>query len=268
MYPFSFSEYLLAKNPELSNPLSTDTFLKTGNKRELLIPEKRLLIHHWQDYAIYGGYPRVVLEDDTEEKQHLLQELHQSFLKKDILESGVKNHLDFYKLLKLLASQCGELLNLNELANTLGISRTSVENYIYILRKSFIIEISSTFQNNLRKELTKMPKVFLLDSGYRNSLLNCFKPLSSRTDGGSTFENLFFSELYKNGIENIKFWRTQDKHEVDFIIDDELAFELKLNPRKFNSNRYERFKQSYPQIPLKLVVPEDAEELDILDFCT
>ena len=227
-----------------------------------------MLFQHWQDYAIYGGYPRVVLEDDTEEKQYLLQELHQSFLKKDIFESGVKNNLDFYKLLKLIASQCGELLNLNELAKTLGISRTSVENYIYILRKSFIIETCSTFQNNLRKELTKMPKVFLLDSGYRNSLLNCFEPLSSRADGGSTFENLFFSELYKNSIENIKFWRTQDKHEIDFIIDDKQAFELKLNPRKFNSNRYERFTQAYPQIPLKLVVPEDSEELDILDFCT
>ena len=268
VHPFSFSEYLLVKYPELSNLISGKTFLKTGQKREFLIPEKRSLILHWQDYAIYGGYPRIVLENDLEEKQYLLQELHQSFLKKDIYESGVKNQFHFYKLLKLLASQCGELLNQNELANTLGISRKAVENYIYILQKSFIIDICTTFQSNMRKELTKMPKVFLLDPGYRNSLLNCFKPFADRIDGGGTFENLFFTEVLKSGNNNIKFWRTQDKHEVDFVINDEQAFELKLNSRKFNAHRYKRFKEIYPQIPLKLVVPEHVTELDIFDFCS
>jgi len=268
VHPFSFSEYLRAVEPELSTLCNTDSFLKTGQKRNFLIQEKRSLILHWQDYAIYGGYPRIVLEEDPEEKQFLLQELHQSFLKKDIYEAGVKNQAQFYKLLKLLASQCGELLNQNELANTLGISRNAIENYIYILQKSFIIHICPPFQSNLRKELTKMPKVFLLDSGYRNSLLNSFKPLSNRVDGGSTFENLFFLSLIKSGNGNIKFWRTQDKHEVDFIVNDKLAFELKLNPRKFNKNHYDKFKNSYPQIPLRLIVPENEKFLDILDFCS
>jgi len=268
VHPFSFSEYLRVKTPELSKLITTDSFIKTGQKHNFLIQEKRSLILHWQDYAIYGGYPRIIIEEDPEEKQLLLQELHQSLLKKDIYEAGVKNQAQFYKLLKLLAAQCGELLNLNELANTLGISRKAVENYIYILQKSFIIHICPTFQSNLRKELTKMPKVFLLDSGYRNSLLNSFKPLSDRADGGSTFENLFFLSLIKSGNNNAKFWRTQDKHEVDFIVNDKLAFELKLNPRKFNENHYDKFKNSYPKIPLKLVVPDHNEILDIFDFCS
>lgn len=268
IYPFSFSEFLQAKKLDIAQSFEQKGFLETQLKRKFLIPEKQALIQHWQEYSMYGGYPRVVLEPDDEEKQLLLQELHTSFLKKDVYESGVKNELAFFKLLKLLASQCGELLNTSELANTIGISKNAIDNYIYILRKSYVIDTCSSLHKNLRKELTKMPKVFMIDPGLRNSILELFKPLDDRPDGGSTFENLFFSEITKARAKKCAFWRTQDKHEVDFILNEKHAFELKLNLKKFKISKYQKFIQNYPEIPLRLVVPEHEHELDIFDFCS
>lgn len=268
IFPFSFSEFLKIKEPSLSELFQDGGYFEYQRKREFLTPQKRILLQHWTEYSLYGGYPRVVLEPEIEEKEFILAELHQSFLKKDIYESGIKNELKFFQLIRILASQCGELLNQNELANTLGVSRTAIENFIYVLTKSFIIDTCPTFQTNLRKELTKMPKVFMVDPGYRNSLLSCFKRLESRSDGGAAFENMLYSEFIKSRQKSIKYWRTQDQHEVDFVVNESSAFECKLSHKKFKTNHYKRFTESYPDIPLNLVVPEHDTYLDILDFCS
>ncbi len=267
IYPFSFSEFLRAKKEDtLSAVIEADLFFQTGIKRDLPIPQKRILNQYWQEYSIYGGYPKIVVETDPEEKEYLLKELYQSLLKKDIYEAGIKNENKFYMLLKLLASQCGELINNNELANTLGLSRTTIENYIYILSKSFIISICPPFYRNVRKELTKMSKVYFYDNGYRNSILKTFLPINDRIDSGSTLENIYFSELRKMNKDDIRFWRTQDKKEIDFIIDEKYAFEVKIQKKKYNREKYKLFCESYPDIKLSPLVLSDDDELDILDF--
>ena len=265
IYPFSFSEFLSAKNMgELAAQIQSAFVL--GQKRRLLKPERRLLWQMWQEYSLYGGYPKVVLEDDNFEKISLLQELVLSFLKKDVLESGIKEDAKFYKLVRVLASQSGQLVNANELGRTLEMSKDTVSRYLYVLQKSFIVKSCPPFYRNIRKELTKMPKIFFYDNGYRNYLINDFSHFSRRMDTGAYLENAIFGEMAKSGIENIKFWRTQSKKEIDFIVNEKRAFEIKISKQSFSRSKYREFKEIYSEIPLEPVVAFDDEILDALDF--
>lgn len=111
-----------------------------------------------------------------------------------------------------------------------------------------------------------MPKVFFFDPGYRNRLLNLFERVNHRIDSGATLENIAFSEMSKNDIEEIAFWRTQDKKEVNFVVNRSFACEIKTKANKFNLKKYKTFIQTYPDIPLKLVTCFDDQTLDLLDF--
>lgn len=264
---FSFSEFLRAKNKKtLSKLISKENYFVTSKKRNLLKTERDDLELLFIEYSTYGSYPQVILQNDLEEKKERLKELHTSFLKKDIYDAGLEHQAKFYKLVKILASQVGQLLNTNELANTLNLSQNTVSKYLFVLEKSFIIGLCKPFYRKIRKELTKMPKIFFLDNGFRNSILNYYEPFNDRLDAGSTFENIFYTELNKNNIETINFWRTQSKTEIDFILNEKEAFELKLNKKSFSKNKYTKFTELYTEIPLKLLVPFDKKELDIIDF--
>ena len=267
MYPFSFSEFLLSKDrKKLAEKIRTQTFLMTHLKRELLKAERRELFGFWQEYAVFGGYPKVVLEADIEEKKEHLKELYISFLKKDIYEANLRNEAGFYKLIKILASQVGQLVNTEELAGTIGLSADTIAKYLYILQKSYIIRLCSPFYRNIRKELTKMPKIFFLDNGYRNALLNSFNIWSHRQDKGELLENTLYIDFTKANVDGIKFWRTKDKNEIDFVVNETYAFEAKVNKKQWKNGKYKGFKQRYPEILLKLVTENDLEELDVLDF--
>ena len=269
LYPFCFSEFLLAKKEtKLSEKIAQENYFDRLKKVDLLKHEIRKLRYLWQEYSIFGGYPRVVLEDNLDEKKYILKEIYQSFLRKDIREAGIKNELKFYMLLKILASQVGQLSNIQELSNTIDVSNDTVSKYIYTLQKSFIIKQCAPFYRNIRKELTKMPKIFFLDNGYRNSLLNLFDPISQRIDNGAVLENIFFTELVKLSIDDIKFWRTQSKSEVDFIVNERYAFELKVSKKAYNMSKYKKFIDRYPEISLRLVTHQDENNLDLLDFAS
>lgn len=264
--PFGFREFLKAHNRldllETVSRFSKDAF----EKRSFLIPQKVALQQLIAEYMRYGGYPRVVLADDPEEKKRILRELAQSFLKKDFLEAGIRYEEKAYHLVALLASQAGQLVNQQELSNTLNISISAVENYIYILQKSYILQLIRPWFGNLRKELTKMPKVFFEDMGLRNAILNHFEPFENRMDKGALFENLFFQIVTQNPDLSVQFWRTQSHQEVDFILNGSAAFELKLTDRLFQSAKYQKFNQTYPQLHLQPVVMDSNTCLDILDF--
>ena len=265
----TFSEFLLAKKEtNLSKKISSFSYWNKNIKLKLLNQEKDKVYWLLNEYFIFGSYPKIVFEKTKNEKKEYLKELHLSFLQKDIFEAGIKNELKFYELIKLLAYQSGELLNINELSNTLNVSRDAVDNYLYVLEKSFIIKIIRPFHKNIRKELAKMPKMYFLDTGYRNSILNSFDKIDSRFDKGMAFETLFFNELNKQNLDSINFWRTKEKNEVDFIINEKFAFELKFNRKKFNINKYKSFVKLYPDIPLKCVsyLDDNTNELTITDF--
>jgi len=267
IHSFSFSEFLLAKKEvALASKIDRDPFFETPKKKSFLAPEQRRLRQLWSEYFVFGGYPRVVLAEGQEEKIALLKELYQSFLKKDIHEANLKNEALLYGLLAILAAQAGNLVNTAELGNALGTSRDTITHCLHVLQKSFIIKLCSPFSRNIRKELTKMPKVFFFDNGYRHAILNNFEPLTHRVDSGMSLENHLFSEWIKGDISDIKFWRTQDKNEIDFIVNENNAFEVKMNPKTFHASRYSHFQRQYPKIPLRLVTHFDEHELDVLDF--
>jgi len=170
----SFREFLRFKN---ENDLSKKDFKKIS------LIEKEKIAVYYREFMVYGGYPRVVLAP-RENKEELLREIAFSYIKKDIYEAGIKQEETFYKLFRILASQTGELFNSLELANTLRVSKTAIDNYLYVMRKSFHIAFLNPFFRNTRKELIKMPKVYFYDLGLRNFFANNLKQFEERDDKG------------------------------------------------------------------------------------
>ena len=159
MGTLDFEEFLHFKG---RNDLVSEIALLKSKKKTKSIHDN-ILWAYMDEFMNYGGYPAVVLEDNIESKIDLLREIRDSYIKRDLLESGVTDQTKFYRMLMLLASQSGNLLNVNEIANTLRMTNATVENYLYVLQKCFHISLVKPFYNNLRKELTKMPKVYIND---------------------------------------------------------------------------------------------------------
>lgn len=248
-----FEEYL-----ELNNkPQFVEEVNRLINQPDAKSSHLEYLRIEWENYMIYGGYPSVVTEPDKNEKKVLLKEIRDSFIKRDILESGVSNETAFYQLFRILAEQSGKLVNLNELSTVLRIKNETVGNYISVMQKCFHIVLSRPFYRNLRKELIKMPKIYLLDTGLRNCLLNNFQPLSTRVDKGELWENLVFRILAdKYGMESVYFWRTSAGNEIDFVLPDiekPKAIEVKFDEAQVKPNKYKLFTDAYSEIPLKFV---------------
>lgn len=254
----SFREFLRFKGE--------DAIAGKNDFMRLTLSEHERLLALYGEYMIYGGYPRVVLAS-TSDKDEILRDIAYSYIKKDVHDSGVRKDEVFYKLLKTLASQIGGLVNASELAATLGVSKTLIDNYLYVMRKSFHIHLISPFYKNVRKELTKMPKVYFYDLGLRNFFVNNFNAFEFRDDRGHLLENAVFRQLIENYSEDrIRFWRTIQKHEVDFIVEERQAYEVKTDIREFDMGKYQNFFESYPHIPLSLVTltaPTTPDEIII-----
>ncbi|MDD5434683.1 MAG: ATP-binding protein [Nitrospira sp.] len=247
----SFRDFLLFKKED---DLADKDF------EDLSLSEKEKTGLYYQEYMIYGGYPRVVLAP-MEEKIDMLRDIAYSYVKKDIFEANIRQDEIFYKLMKLLAWQAGNLVNASELANTLGVSKTSIDNYLYVMQKSFHITLIKPFYRNARKELTKMPKVYFMDTGLRNFFVDNFKPLNFREDKGALLENIVFRQLLeKYNADEIKFWRTADKHEVDFILKEEKAIEVKTQLTQFREKDYKTFMELYSAIELEVVTFEARKD--------
>ncbi|MEI6142857.1 MAG: ATP-binding protein [Mariniphaga sp.] len=253
LFTCSFDEYLdLSGKSDLKE--EKDRLLKNIEFKSTLIDYLRV---EWETYMIYGGYPGIVTEPDKQEKINKLKEIRDSFVKRDLLESGVINETAFYNLFRILADQTGSMVNVNELSSTLRIKNETVDNYLTILQKCFHIALIKPFYKNIRKELTKMPKVFLLDTGLRNCLLNNFQPLAVRTDKGELWENTVFRIFAdKIGIDAIQYWRTSAGNEVDFVISGlqgSKAIEAKFDSNQVNMKKYKLFSSAYPEIPLQFL---------------
>jgi predicted AAA+ superfamily ATPase len=223
-----------------------------------------LLQQEWIQYMLYGGYPAVVTEPDVNEKIAYLTELRDSFVKRDVLEAGVQNETAFYTLFRLLAHQSGQLVNINELAATVKITNETVANYLYILQKCFHIALIKPFFKNLRKELTKMPKVYLMDTGLRNCLINNFQQPEVRMDKGELWESMYFRLLAeKYSTDEILFWRTTAGNEVDFVLQpltQPHAVEVKYTRESIRESKYKTFRTTYPDIPLDFAWMQPFDE--------
>ncbi len=247
---------------------SFDEYLELVGRTDLLEEKSRIisnpkakstqlayLKNEWDNYMIYGGYPAVITENDFKEKQARLRELRDSFIKRDILEAGVQNETVFYQLFRLIASQTGNLININELASTLKVRNETIVNYLYVMQKCFHVALVKPFFRNLRKELVKMPKAYLLDTGLRNCLVNNFQPIATRLDKGELWECVNYKLLAeKHSFDDIKFWRTADGNEVDFVLpeaDHPYAVEVKFSELQTKLSKYQKFTDGYPEIDFR-----------------
>ncbi len=249
IYSLNFEEYLIFNNQE-------ELLSQQGKKISSYYKEK--ILRYFDEYLRYGAYPRIALSHDAQMKQTLLEEIGTSYIKKDVLESGVRDTEKYFALLKILSSQVGQLVNTQELSNSLRAAHKTIEEYIYTITKSYQAALIRPFYRNVRKELLKMPKVYFYDLGLMNFFKNNFNSIIEREDKGAYLENVFFREalLREGKVDNIKFWRTQNNKEVDFVINDE-AYEIKFTNEKHKENKYELFRRTYPDIKFSIVTEKD-----------
>jgi len=257
LFPLSFDEYLLFKQEhQLINVLkkyNLNNLLQGKKVSELPSIFTNKLEIYFDDFVRFGGYPAGVLESNQKKKNILLNEIYQTYVRKDINQIfTIENVSAFNNLVKLLGFQTGQLVNLKELATTISVSWKTVENYLFILENSFILKRVFPFFSNKRKELTKMPKIFFNDSGLRNQIIKNNNSLEYRNDAGSLVENFVFQLLYRNLEVNdeLKFWRTQNKNEVDFVIESKDVIPIEVKYKSFKSIMIPQgirfFLQQYP----------------------
>ncbi len=248
----NFLEFLEFKDrKDLSDEVNTGR-----ERKEYISIKSREIIELFDEFLVYGGYPSVVLETDMEFKKHRLLEIRDSYVKRDVLEADVRNESGFFNLMTVLAGQVGNLLNSNELSNTLRLHADTLNNYIHILEKCFHIDLIKPFHKNIRKEITKMPKLYYQDTGLRNAMLNRFHPVGERADKGALLENYVFLRLKEMAYpDQVWFWRTSEGHEIDFVITSDFntgeAIEVKFGAFDQTKYPYSKFSEHYPDIRLK-----------------
>jgi len=247
---FREAEDLMALLPEKYDP---DNYRFADR---IAVQQREKLKDHYLEYLRYGGYPKVALAS-VSEKTALIQELAYSYIKKDVFEANIRQDEIFYRLFKILAGQTGGLVNLNELSNTLAISRKAIANYLYVMQKSYHIILIRPFFRNTRKELTKMPKVYFYDLGLRNFFVNNFESVLSRRDRGELLENgvirQFIDRADQRAGDRVKYWRSKSGAEVDVVFDEQAAFETKFDAGQFSENKYRAFSAAYPEIKINIV---------------
>jgi len=172
---------------------------------------------------IYGSYPEVVLMEDCREREQYLKEIVSSYLYKDILElEGIRQSAKIGRLLQLIAFQIGKEVSYTELGASLGMSKNTVDHYLDLLEKAFVIQRLGGFSRNLRSEVTKNSRYYFIDTGVRNALINNFNPIDLRSDVGELWENYLIMERmkqqeYRRETANNYFWRTYTKKELDLV---------------------------------------------------
>jgi len=181
------------------------------------------ILQQLENLLIYGLYPEVLNTGKKEEKIDILHSLRDSYLFKDILAlENIRNPEKLISLLRLIAFQIGSEVSLNELSNSLNIANKTVERYLDLLEKTFVIKKISGFSRNLRSEVTKTCRYYFWDNGIRNSVINNFNMINARNDIGALWENFLVMERLKKQnymkiYSNNYFWRTYNKSEVDFV---------------------------------------------------
>jgi predicted AAA+ superfamily ATPase len=209
---------------------------------------------------IYGSYPDVVLMKNNDERREYLKNIVDAYLLKDILMvDGIKNTSKMKELLQLLALQMGSEVSYEELGRKIGMSKNTVEKYLDLLSKTFVIYRLSAFSRNLRKEITKAGKWYFYDNGIRNALIGMYNSLALRQDVGALWENYFIGERIKKNLnertqKEFYFWRTYDGQEIDLleVTGDEIsAYEIKWGNKIPNIPQI--FAKTYPQANYQVI---------------
>ena len=238
-------------------PLSIAEMVRNTSHRE----EMRLL----EQRMIYGLYPDVVT--NPADAKRTLTNLSNNYLYRDLLEyKGVKKPEVLQKLVRALALQIGCEVSYNELSRLIGIDKETVESYIDLLEKCFVVFHLPAFNRNHRAEIKRGRKIYFYDNGIRNALISNFAPLELRNDTGALWENLIISERvkrnsYRQSYAQLYFWRTLQQQEIDFIEETDgqmTAYEFKW--KKGNAHLPKAFRETYPDAAFKVITPETMME--------
>lgn len=211
-------------------------------------------------FLVFGSYPEVILAPGKAEKIKILNEIVGSYLFKDILAlENIKNPNALIKLLKLLAFQIGKPVSMSELATQLGLNFRTVERYLDLLEKTFVIKSVGSFSRNLRKEISKKNKYYFFDNGIRNAVIGQFNDLEDRNDTGEIWENFVIMERikrnsYAGNYFNCYYWRTYEQKEIDWIEEGDgkiFGYEVKWKEDKFVIPK--DFTNAYPGAQIKII---------------
>ncbi len=217
-----------------------------------------------EERLIYGSYPELYNLPNLSEKEEYLKNLSSDYLLKDIINfDGIRHSSKIYDLLKLIAYQVGKEVSLNELGSQLGMNKITVEKYLDLLEKVYVLKKVGGFSNNLRKEVTKSSRWYFWDNGIRNSVINDFRPISFRNDVGELWENYLMTERIKKNYylkysQETYFWRTYDQQEIDCVeVKNQLisAFEFKWGNKSSKVPR--GFANAYPEASFELINKEN-----------
>lgn len=218
-----------------------------------------------EERLIFGSYPELLQYERKEEKSDYLKEIVNAYLLKDILEfDGIRISDKMLALLRLVAYQIGKEVSVEELGKQLGISRNTVEKYLDLLSKVFVIYKLPGFSRNLRSEIVKMNRWYFYDNGIRNTLINNLNPLLMRNDSGELWENYIISERikyqhYTGMMVSNYFWRTYEQQEIDLI--EESGGELAAYEMKWNVAKQARiptaFGRAYPGSTFRTINPDN-----------
>ncbi|MEO8146471.1 MAG: ATP-binding protein [Bacteroidia bacterium] len=221
-------------------------------------------VQHLDERMVLGSYPEIFSLVTHDEKAEYIQQLVRNYLLKDILAyENLRSSNKILDLLQMLAYQCGNEVSVEELGSKLQLSKNTVDKYLDLLAKVQIIYKLRGFSRNLRKEIVKNSKIYFLDNGIRNALINDFRSISVRNDVGSLWENYLIAERIKRNYYQKKnaeyyFWRTYDNQEIDLI---EVtgtkisAYEFKWN--KTNVKAPKAFREAYPKAKFEVITQQN-----------
>lgn len=255
LYPFDFAEFLsyraldYLKFLPAENPLFfAESSFKVGGAEA-----QNNLRRFYEEYLIFGGYPRVILSETIEEKKEVLKNIYNTYFLREVKDIlGLIDDYKLNKLIKALALQVGNLIDYRELSLISEFSYASLKKYLNFLEKTFICRQLKPYFKNRRREIVKNPKIYFFDTGLRNAVIGDFRPLEERPDAGALLENGVFGQLVKKEIK-FNYWRTKQQAEVDFIVEDEgklAAAEIKSNLKSGAISGLRAFGRQYPAVPL------------------
>lgn len=234
-------------------------------RRTLGALEARSQLDRW---LVWGGYPAVAATADPTLRERLLGEIVGAYLYRDLLEfDGIRHADKIVALLRLLAFQIGNEVSVTELATQLGLARPTVERYLDLLEKVFVIFKVGGFSRNLRKEVTKTSRYYFFDNGIRNSLVQNFNPPALRQDIGQLWENFMVVERRKANQAaarsvNTYFWRTYDQKELDCVEERGgrlYGYEFKWGEKQIPAKTRREFLEQYPDSELAAITPRNFE---------
>ncbi len=250
---FDFSEGIKTKNYELKNFKELELFFQTF---------KAKLDLSLNSYLSYGAYPEVLTTQGITEKEEVLKSIIKTYINKDIINQlNVENVTGFNSLIKILAGQVGQLVNNQELSSTANISINTLKKYLEILSGTYIIDLVTPYFKNIRSEISKMPKIYILDIGIRNYLLRSFN--IGENEQGAIMENFIYNTLLRQyDKEYIHFYRTNGGAEIDFVIESKnnqlMLCEVKYRNKISVPVIMKNFVERYSNVNQKIIITKNV----------